>query len=108
HGFASFPDSPRLAWTCASRHAMPAGMAALFVFGQAGTFPVKSSFHARLLAPLTIALTLVFPCAAAQPDDAPPPRAIATQGPPAWLPRYDVAMQVDVAGHMVRVQQRVT
>jgi hypothetical protein len=27
---------------------------------------------------------------------------------PAWLPRYDVDMQVDVAGHMAHVRQRVT
>ena len=29
-------------------------------------------------------------------------------GVPAWLPRYDVVMDVDVAGHKVAVQMRAT
>jgi hypothetical protein len=63
---------------------------------------------------LTLATTITFcalgfgPAAAAQTEDLPPPRVVAEEGPPAWLPRYDLTMHVDVAGHMVRVHQRVT
>lgn len=38
----------------------------------------------------------------------PVPRPVEAAGPPAWLPRYDVAMRIDVAGHVVHVHQRAT
>jgi hypothetical protein len=36
------------------------------------------------------------------------PGMIRAAEPPPWLPRYDLDMQVDVAGHEVRVHERVT
>src|SRR5262249_27682669 len=57
--------------------------------------------------PIVVALCFV-PGAAAQTEELPAPRADPNQGPPAWLPRYDIDMNVDVAGHVVRVHQRVT
>jgi hypothetical protein len=63
---------------------------------------------ARWITALIVAALGFVPCAAAQDDELPAPRAVPSEGPPAWLPRYDIGMQVDVAGHVVRVHQRIT
>jgi hypothetical protein len=38
----------------------------------------------------------------------PKPRTVPEAGPPPWLPRYDLSLRIDVAGHQVAVHQRVT
>jgi hypothetical protein len=48
------------------------------------------------------------PARAGQPEELHPPRPEEPAGPPAWLPRYQLAMTIDIAGHEVRVHQRVT
>jgi hypothetical protein len=68
-----------------------------------GTSTIRSGFAGSVVLCLLLASRIV-----AQPDELHPPRLVEPAGPPAWLPRYDVAMRLDIAGHMVRVHQRVT
>ncbi|HZT78995.1 MAG TPA: M1 family metallopeptidase, partial [Gemmataceae bacterium] len=51
--------------------------------------------------------TLPVPRPAAPTETLPPPRP-APPGPPPWLPRYDLDVQIDVDNHLVRARQRVT
>jgi hypothetical protein len=57
-----------------------------------------------------IGLLLILLPAAAAADEPPPaaaqPRRLAQ--PPDWLPHYDLDIQLDIAGHLARVRQRVT
>ena len=62
----------------------------------------------RLLAVLVMAASGVTAQALGQPQELHAPRPAVEEGPPAWLPRYDIEMKVDVAGHVVLVRQRVT
>jgi hypothetical protein len=72
--------------------------------------PARAHFGLVARAAGCVASLLLFaaPLPSAQPEDLHPPRAIQPAGPPAWLPRYDVDMKLDLAGHMVYVHQRVT
>src|SRR5262249_25627624 len=65
----------------------------------------------RVLKLLAVVLTATCGFAStskAQEPELHAPRPAAEEGPPAWLPRYDVEMKVDVTGHVVFGRQRVT
>src|SRR5262249_39615382 len=65
---------------------------------------LRSTFATALLA----AAFGLAPGAFGQGQELHPPRAVSDEGPPAWLPRYDVEMRLDLQGHKVQVRQRVS